>query len=166
MKVREQDWFTYEIILYLLLRAYEIPHKMEEITAVVLNTSRQTSPSTAMGKYCSSHTTVFLRSALPKESAYWNGRHWYRCSAATPGYSKNRLFCNIFLMNYQVQCFDIVQSFLTILLSFGKLSKLLFLYFFFFTVFTSSFFFILLQVMLWIYNNTSFVILTQKKKKP
>jgi len=60
---------------------------MEEITAVLLKTSRQTNLSIAIGRYYSSHSIVFLWSAVPKESTSWNRRHWYRCSAATSGYS-------------------------------------------------------------------------------
>lgn len=75
---------------------------MEEIATVLLKTSRQTNHRIAVGRYCSAHIIVFLRSAVPKESTYGTDVIGAGAQQLLPDIITNTLLCNTFLMNYQV----------------------------------------------------------------
>lgn len=69
---------------------------MEEIASVLLKTSRQTNHRIAVGRYCSAHIIVFLRSAVPKESTYGTDVIGADAQQLLPDIITNRLLCNTF----------------------------------------------------------------------
>lgn len=69
---------------------------MEEITTVLLKTSRQTNHDIAVGRYCSAHIIVFLCSAVPKESTYGTDVIGADAQQLLPDVIANKLLCNTF----------------------------------------------------------------------